>query len=110
MPDYEKLIDDCEERSEAELPDKKRKSRRRQRVRDRDDLSGMFLHMGKKVDVRELFIVWVIFLFLHTEMFAEHFLKRVQGATNEDLSMTMKGTLCASLLMIMVVMICAIAF
>jgi hypothetical protein len=66
--------------------------------------------MGGKLDFRELIIVWFIFLFLHTEMFAEHFLKKIKGTTNDDGTMTMKGTFVASLVMMVVVVVCTIVF
>ncbi|KAG7394166.1 hypothetical protein PHYBOEH_005560 [Phytophthora boehmeriae] len=104
MPDSEKLASVSAEVATEARPKKSKPKR------DRDDLSGLVLNMSKNIDPRELFIVWIVFLFLHTEMFAEHFLKRFSGATNEDLSMTMKGTLCASVLMMIVVLICSVVF
>jgi ABC-type phosphate transport system permease subunit len=79
-------------------------------VKDCDDIGGMTMSMFMKIDVRELFIIWVIFLFVHTELFSDIFLKRFKSATNEDGTMTMKGTLISSLIMMLVVLICTIVF
>lgn len=78
--------------------------------KDRDDLSGMTLNMFGKIDGREILIIWVVFLFLHTELFAEQILKKFKGATNEDGTMTMRGTLYASMFMMIVVVLCSILF
>jgi hypothetical protein len=88
----------------------KRSKRRSRKVRDRDDLGGMLLNMSKKVDARELFIIWIVFLFIHTEMFCEHILKRFSNTTNADNTMTMKGTFYASMIMLLTVLICSVVF
>ena len=77
---------------------------------DRDDLSGMLLNMVGKLDGRELLIIWIAFLFLHTEMAGEFILKRFGGAVNEDGTMTMKGTIIASILLMVVVILCKMLF
>ncbi len=115
MPDFEKLIKDLDDQKnevdcEDDVVSVKVRKRKSKRMRDRDDFSGMFLHMSKKIDPRELFIIWVVFLFLHTEMFAEHILKRFSGTTNDDLSKTMKGTIYSSVLMMLVVVLCCVIF
>lgn len=108
MVDFESLIAPSEPDDESVACEPRRN--RRRRSRDRDDLSGLFLNMGKKIDIRELFIIWIMFLFLHTEMFAEHVLKRFSGACNDDCTPTMKGTILASILMMLVIMLCAVVF
>ena len=80
------------------------------KVGDRDDLSGMALNMFSKLDGRSLWIIWVMFLFIHTEMFGKHVLKRFAGAINDDDTMTMKGTLYSSFFMMLVVVICTLVF
>lgn len=75
-----------------------------------DDLVGLIVMMGSKIDLREIFILWVVFIFLHTELMAEQVLKRISGATNDDNTLTMKGTLIASLIMVMAIIVCAIIF
>ena len=83
---------------------------RHKKISSRDDLGGMFVNMGGKLDFRELIILWIAFLFLHTEMFAENFLKWIPNALNEDNTMTMKGTFISSLIMMVVIMICMMVF
>jgi hypothetical protein len=103
--DYEKIVTE-----EEPVPIFKKNKKRTHKLQDRDDLSGMMLNMAKKVDAREMFIIWIVFLFLHTEMFCEHVLKRCSGATNDDNTMTMKGTFYASFIMIAIVLLCSIVF
>lgn len=96
-------------------PVKKCKSRKRRnhhgsKVKERDDLSGMLLNMFGKIDMRELFIIWIAFIIIHTEKFAEQVLKRFSGAINDDGTMRMKGTLYSSACMILVVILCTIVF
>ena len=79
-------------------------------VNDNDDLSGMAVGMVRKLDLRELLILWVGFLFLHTEMFSTMFLKRFNGATHGDGSTTMKGTIYSSIFMILLVVLCSFIF
>jgi hypothetical protein len=88
----------------------KPQTHKHKKISSRDDLGGMFVNMGSKLDLRELIILWIAFLFLHTEMFAENFLKRISGALNEDNTMTMKGTFISSLIMMVVIMICMMVF
>lgn len=77
---------------------------------DRDDISGLTLNMPGKLDGRSLFIIWIVFLFVHTEMFGDHILKRFSGARNDDGTMTMKGTLYASFFLMLIVVICSLVF
>lgn len=79
-------------------------------VHERDDFGGMLLNMLGKLDIRALMIVWISFIFLHTELCAENFMKKISGAINEDCSLTMKGTIYASFMMTFVVMLCMIVF
>lgn len=116
MPDYERLtpnISDSE--SECEEPPqvpkrKSKRSKKKRKVNDRDDLGGMIINMTSKIDIRELFIIWVAFLFINTQSFI-CFLKKIKGTVNDTNStMTMKGTFYASLFMILVVIICTMLF
>ena len=79
-------------------------------VGERDDLSGLALNMFGKLDGRSIIIIWLVFLFIHTELFAENILKKFSGSRNEDGTMTMKGTLYASCFMMMIVIICTLVF
>ncbi len=100
-------MSDCEDIIIDELPKKRTKKRQKS---DYDDLGGMFINMGKHIDVREIFILWIVFIFIHTEMFADYVLKKIHNATNEDCSMTMKGTFIASLIMVLAIIICSMVF
>lgn len=77
---------------------------------DRDDLSGMALNMFAKIDPREVFILWGLFIVLHSELFADWFLKKFKGTTNSDKTMTMKGTIYASFVMTIAIIICSLIF
>lgn len=79
-------------------------------VKDCDDIGGMTMGMFKKMDMRELFIIWIMFLFIHTELYSDTFLKRFKFASNEDGTMTMKGTFISSFIMMLVVIMCAVVF
>lgn len=79
-------------------------------VRDHDDLGGVVVGMFGRLDIRELFILWVGFLFLHTELFSDVFLKRINGTTDKDGMSTMKGTFYKSVIMLLLIVICGIVF
>ncbi len=106
-------MDDCEHIGSKELRRRDRKSKSRKckdRKNSKDDLGGMMISMTKKIDIRELFILWALFIFLHTEMFVDCILKRFKNATNDDKSMRMKGTFIASMLMVIAIVVCSIIF
>ena len=77
---------------------------------EKDDFSGMTLNMVKKIDVREIFILWITFIALHFEIFSVHVLSKFKGTTNEDKTMTLKGTIYASVFMIIMVILCRLIF
>lgn len=79
-------------------------------VQDRDDLSGMALNMLGKIDGREIFIIWCVFIFIHSEMYIDHILKRFTGAVDSDNNSTMRGTIYSSFFMMIVVVLCIIIF
>lgn len=108
MSDCEKLVVDDHEENEEEV--KICRSKKKSKVSDRDDLSGMALNMFSKIDPREIFILWGLFIVLHSELFADWFLKKFKGTTNEDKTMTMKGTMYASIVMMVAIVICAFVF
>ena len=110
MSDYEQLTPKpCKKISEEHFDDCEDEDHRR-KIGDRDDLSGMALNMLKKLDGRGMAIIWIMFLFIHTETFGDHVLKRFSGARNEDGTMTMKGTIYASFFMMLVVVLCNLVF
>lgn len=99
---------DCER---IEFAHKKIRKHKKKCLKDsKDDLGGMMVAMTQKIDVRELIILWALFIFLHTELFADSFLKKISNATNEDGTMKMKGTFIASMIMVVAIMICSIVF
>lgn len=79
-------------------------------INERDDFGGMLLNMFGKLDPRALMIVWISFIFLHTELCAENIMKKINGTINPDSSLTMKGTIVASFIMTIIVAICIIVF
>ena len=110
---------ECESVNEVKLRSSKNKKSKRSKkgggrknkVNDRDDLSGMMLNMIGKIDIRELIILWLTFLFIHTPTFVTHFLKKIKGTYNPDsLTMTMKGTFYSSMFMMIVVVLCTMMF
>lgn len=88
----------------------KRNRKRKDKMKERDDLTGLILNMANKIDPRKMIIIWFVFLFLHSEMCAENILKRFSGAVNKDLTLTMVGTLWTSLFMMIIVVICELVF
>jgi hypothetical protein len=104
-------MSDCEQLTNARDDTKQRhKRKRKSKMSSKDDFGGMFICMGKKIDVREIIIIWFIYVMLHSEIFATMFLKKIKNAVNEDNTMTMKGTFISSILMVCVVVLCSILF
>ena len=101
---------DENDRDHEPLRKGKKKTKADRFVKDCDDINGMAVGMFRKIDIRELLILWVFFLFIHTELYVDTVLKRFSGTTNADGTMTMKGTIVSSLIMMVVVVICAIVF
>ena len=112
MSDYEKLAP-SEQKVSREVDHttqenyKCKNKRRGKKLHDRDDLTGMALNMVNKIDFTELLVIWIVFLFIHSEMFAVQILQRFNGTTNDDKTMTMKGTLYSSIIMIITVICCS---
>ena len=103
MSDCEKLVKTLDEVHE-------RKKSARRVLTDKDDFSGMAVNMVKRIDPREIFILWITFVAIHCEIFSVQVLSRFNGTTNEDKTMTVKGTMYASIFMMMVVIICKMIF
>lgn len=97
-------MSDCEKLSSDSKPAKC------PQLNERDDFGGMLLNMFGKLDPRALLIVWISFIFLHTELCAENIMKKISGAINRDYTLTMKGTIVASFVMTLIVAICIIVF
>ncbi len=79
-------------------------------VSDRDDLSGMVLNMFGKVDIRMMLIIWISFLFLHSDLFIDEFLSKIKGCTLDNGGMSMRGTFYISILMMIIIFLCLIVF
>ena len=77
---------------------------------EKDDFSGMAMNMVKKIDCREIFILWLTFIALHFEIFSVYVLSKFKGTTNEDKTMTLKGTIYASIFMTIMVILCRLIF
>ena len=103
MTDCEKLVKTLDEVHE-------RKKNTHRVLREKDDLSGMAVNMVKRIDPREIFILWLTFIAIHCEIFSVHILSRFKGTTNEDKTMTVKGTMYASIFMMIMVIICRMIF
>lgn len=99
-------MDDCEKISDS-CP-KPRKSEHD--INERDDFGGMILNMFNKVDPRAIMIVFISYIFLHTELCAENVMKKMSGCLNEDGSLTMKGTIYSAFVMTFIAMLCMIIF
>lgn len=88
---------------------KGRKSSSKDKLEDKldehDDFAGVIINAGKSINVREMVIIWLWFLIIHSEIFIERFLARVPGACDANNNMTMSGTLYASLVMIIGVVV-----
>ena len=67
---------------------------------EHDDFAGVIINAGKSINVREMIIIWLWFLIIHSEIFIERFLAHIPGACDENKSMTMNGTIYASFIMI----------
>lgn len=70
-----------------------------------DDFAGLLISAGKSINVREMFVIWLWFLIIHSEIFVENFLTKFSGACDERMNMTMYGTIIASIIMIIGVII-----
>ena len=77
---------------------------------DRDDLGGMIVNMFSSPSGWSLAIIWLVYIFIHTEGFSDHVLKKFSGATNSDGTMTMRGTIYSSIFMIFIIILCTLIF
>jgi len=68
--------------------DRKSRSRRSKEHLDEpsehDDFAGMIVNAGKSINVREMIIIWLWFLLIHSEIFIEKILSIVKGAVDES--------------------------
>jgi hypothetical protein len=67
---------------------------------EHDDFAGVIINAGKSINAREMVIIWLWFLIIHSEIFIERFLAHIPGACDSSNNMTMSGTIYASFIMI----------
>lgn len=67
---------------------------------EHDDFAGVIINAGKSINGREMVIIWIWFLIIHSEIFIERFLSHIPGACDSSNNMTMSGTIYASFVMI----------
>lgn len=72
---------------------------------EHDDFAGVIINAGKSINVREMVIIWLWFLIIHSEIFIDRFLSHIPGACDSNNNMTMSGTIYASFIMIVGVII-----
>ncbi len=70
-----------------------------------DDFAGVIVNVGKSINMREIFIIWLWFLIIHSELFIENFLSRISSTTDENKNLTMNGTIYLSIIMIIGIII-----
>jgi hypothetical protein len=67
---------------------------------EHDDFAGVIINAGKSINAREMVIIWLWFLIIHSEIFIMRFLTHIPGACDASNNMTMSGTIYASFIMI----------
>jgi hypothetical protein len=90
---------DCEELTPKEII-----------INDRDDFTGMIVNMCSKVNFREIFTMWIVFIMLHTNVFANSILSQSNGTLDKDKRITMIGTIYLSGFMVLAMILCSIIF
>lgn len=65
-----------------------------------DDFAGVIVNIGKSINVREMVIIWLWFLIIHSEIFIERILSALPEACTANNELTMNGTIYASFIMI----------
>ena len=71
----------------------------------KDDLAGMIVNAGQSINYREMVIIWLWFLLIHSEIFIEKILVIISGSVDENNNMTMMGTIYSSFIMIIGIII-----
>ncbi len=67
---------------------------------EHDDFAGVIINAGKSINVREMIMIWLWFLIIHSEIFIHRVLSRINGACDSEDNLTMAGTVYASFAMI----------
>lgn len=91
---------------ETDVKSKKKTFRNKEKFQDpnklneNDDFAGLIVSAGKSINVREMVIIWLWFLIVHSEVFIMRFLSKIPGAVDDQQNMTLSGTFSASIVMI----------
>lgn len=91
---------------ETDVKSKKKTFRNKEKLQDpnklneNDDFAGLIVNAGKSINVREMVIIWLWFLIIHSEVFVMRFLSKIPGAVDDQQNMTLSGTFSASIVMI----------
>lgn len=72
---------------------------------EHDDFAGVIINAGKSISWREMILIWITFLVIHSESFVTQFLSHMPDAVDRDGVMTMSGTIYASIVMMVGVII-----
>lgn len=75
------------------------------KLNDSDDFAGVIVNAGKSINVREMIIIWLWFLILHSEIYIVQFLSKIPGAVDDKQNMTLNGTFSTSIIMIIGIII-----
>lgn len=70
------------------------------KLTENDDFAGVIVNAGKSINIREMIIIWLWFLIVHSEIFIMKFLAKIPGAVDDNQNMTLSGTFSASIIMI----------
>ena len=91
---------------ETDVKSKKKTFRNKEKFQDpntlneNDDFAGLIVSAGKSINVREMIIIWLWFLIVHSEVFIMRFLSKIPGAVDDQQNMTLSGTFSTSIVMI----------
>ena len=73
--------------------------------REHDDIAGVIVSAGRSINVREMIIIWLWFLIIHSEIFIDSILTKIPSTVDDQKNMTLNGTIAASIIMIIGVII-----
>jgi hypothetical protein len=65
----------------------------------KDDLGGMFVNAAASVEWKKVFLLWLVFILMNTEIFIEKCISRFDGAVIDG-TVAMKGTFLLSLTLV----------
>lgn len=79
---------------------KKKSNKEKYEPAEHDDFTGVIINASKSINVREIIIIWIWFLVIHSEIFIERFLSKIPGSIDDTKNLTMNGTFYLSIFMI----------